>query len=108
MQTYAERARSPMLGADLTPYNWLDPIEGDLQSPARHLRDLTCPLALYCGQAEEPTVVAQTKAMQASAVKLGKTVTIEVIPAADHLTALAPAMQKSMAWFQSFSAAPGL
>src|SRR5690606_1656554 len=44
MQSLTEAFRQPVFDA---PYNWQNPIEGDLRSPSRHIASLKCPLALY-------------------------------------------------------------
>ena len=81
-----------------TPYNWTDPIENDLRSPALHIADLTCPLKLFYGEKERP-YIQQARSMVKPAHKLGKNVTVEVIPNASHFGALAPAVQQMIPFF---------
>jgi dipeptidyl aminopeptidase/acylaminoacyl peptidase len=85
-----------------TPFQWSDPVESDLRSPARHLRDLGCPLALYYG-ANEDLYVGQARAMAAQAGPQGKTVTVEVFPGTDHFSALSPAIRKMIDFFNQAS-----
>lgn len=36
-----------------TPFDWHDPLESDLRSPAHHLGDLHSPLDLFYGEPED-------------------------------------------------------
>jgi len=91
-----ERFRQPLFEG--TPYDWRNTAENDLRSPARHLNDLRCPLALYYGS-EERDLIAIARPMEQYAGTLGKTVTLEVIPGTDHFGAVGPAVQKMIAVF---------
>jgi len=83
---------------DETPFDWQDPIESDLRSPGRHVKDLHCPVALFYG-ADEDYYIAQARQMEARGKALGKPVTVEVFPGTDHWTALRPAVQRMLALF---------
>jgi len=81
-----------------TPFDWHDPLESDLRSPARHLSDLHCPLDLFYGE-QEDFYIAQAKAMQTDAQAKRKPVSVTVIPGADHYAALGPAVQQMIVRF---------
>jgi len=81
-----------------TPFDWHDPLESDLRSPARHLGDLSCPLDLFYGE-QEDYYVGQAGAMRADAQARRKAVSVTVIPGADHFAALGPAVQKMIIRF---------
>lgn len=83
-----------------TPFDWHDPLESDLRSPARHLGDLSCPLDLFYGE-QEDFYIGQAGAMRADAQTRRKAVSVTVIPNADHFAALGPAVQKMIARFDS-------
>lgn len=81
-----------------TPFDWQNPLESDLRSPARHLNDLSCPLSLFYGE-EEPYYREQAEKMKAQAQAKGKTVTVTVFPGTDHFSALAPAVRQMIVQF---------
>lgn len=81
------------------PFNKSDIYETELRSPAEHTKYLTCPVSMYFG-ADEP-VLQQAEKMKQEATKLGKQVTVEVIPGTDHFTALKPAVNKMVAEFSA-------
>lgn len=83
-----------------TPFDWHDPLESDLRSPARHLGDLHCPLDLFYGE-QEDFYIGQAGGMRADAQAKHKPVSVTVIPGADHFAALGPAVQKMIARFDS-------
>ena len=83
-----------------TPFDWHDPLESDLRSPARHLGDLHCPLDLFYGE-QEDYYLGQAEGMRADAQAKHKPVTVTVIPGADHFAALGPAVQKIIVRFSS-------
>ena len=83
-----------------TPFHWQDPVEGDLRSPARHLADLKCPVNLYYGVSER-LYRSQASAMRDNAHAIGKSVTMEVIPKANHVTAPAYAIPRMIAAFNA-------
>jgi dienelactone hydrolase len=99
MQAFTDAFGQPMF--DEAPYNFKNPLEGDLRSPGRHIRDLKCPLALYFSPGDDAMYLAQATALEPKARELGKQVTVESIPGTDHYTALAPAVQKAIAFFRS-------
>ncbi|MGV3720043.1 MAG: alpha/beta hydrolase family protein [Actinomycetota bacterium] len=92
-----ERYRQPIF--EEAPFQWSDPRENDLRSPARHLGDLRCPLALYFG-AEESDLIEIARPMERYAKTLNKPVTLEIIPGADHATAVAPAVREMITHFR--------
>jgi dipeptidyl aminopeptidase/acylaminoacyl peptidase len=83
-----------------TPFHWQDPVEGDLRSPARHLADLKCPVNLYYGVSER-LYRSQASTVRKRARELGKSVTMEVIPGANHVTAPAYAIPRMIAAFNA-------
>ena len=83
-----------------TPFDWHDPLESDLRSPAHHLGDLHCPLDLFYGE-QEDYYIEQAGRMQADAQASRKAVSVTVIPGADHFAALGPAVQKMIVRFNS-------
>jgi len=97
MRDVIERAGRPVF--EQTPFDWRNPLEADLRSPGLHVADLNCPLALYYG-ANERLYSGQARAMAEEGTKLGKSVRVETIPGTDHFTALAPAVQKMIAYFR--------
>jgi dipeptidyl aminopeptidase/acylaminoacyl peptidase len=82
------------------PYDWHDAQEAELRSPARYLADLQCPLSLFNSDREN-LYIAQAKSMAEQARNLHRSVTVEVIANTDHYTALAPAVQKMIAKFNT-------
>jgi dipeptidyl aminopeptidase/acylaminoacyl peptidase len=81
------------------PFDYTDSYETDLRSPARFVKDLKCPLAIF-NSAADRLYVKQAAAMQAQAHHLGKSVTNETFPNTDHNSALAPAVHKMIALFK--------
>jgi dipeptidyl aminopeptidase/acylaminoacyl peptidase len=81
------------------PYDWHDPLENDLRSPGRHLKDLHCPLAVY-NSGSDSIYVTESGWMVADARRYGKSVTIEVFDNTDHHSALAPAVRKMIVEFE--------
>jgi len=79
-------------------YDWKDPVENDLRSAGLHVSDLNCPLKLFYGS-DERALQSMAKPMLRSAEKAGKQVTLEVIPNADHSSALEPAVQQMITFF---------
>jgi dipeptidyl aminopeptidase/acylaminoacyl peptidase len=94
-----ENNRGPIY--DETPFQWRSSIETDLRSPARHLRDLNCPVALYFGQKDDENYAQQAKAMIAEADRLGKSVKADVLPGTDHFSAWKKAVPKIIAFFKA-------
>lgn len=82
------------------PYDWHNPLENDLRSPGRHLRDLQCPLALFNSDSDR-LYVQQSATLPEEAKSYGKQVTVEVFDNTDHHSALAPAVQKMIPLFLS-------
>ncbi len=74
-----------------------------IRSPGRFVGDLKCPLLLCYGGDEhaegEAFFLSQAKKMQTDAAELKKSVKIEVIPKADHFSALPGAISKMLAFF---------
>lgn len=101
MQKIVELQQGPVL--EVPSFNWHDPVEGDLRSPARHVRDLGCPLSLFYGASGDEFYLSQAQAMQLRAAQLGKTVHVQTVLGADHFGALAPAIQQAIAWFRSLA-----
>ena len=99
MQAFTDAFGQPM--SDEAPFNFKNPLEGDLRSPGRHIRDLKCPLALYFSPTDDAMYLTQATELEKKARELNKRVTVESIAGADHYTALAPAVQKAIAFFRS-------
>jgi dipeptidyl aminopeptidase/acylaminoacyl peptidase len=91
-----ERFRQPIF--EQAPFQWSDPNENDLRSPARHLAELHCPLALHYG-AQETDLIEIARPMVSAAKALNKPVTLKVFPGADHSTAVAPAVREMIGFF---------
>jgi dipeptidyl aminopeptidase/acylaminoacyl peptidase len=94
-----ESNRAPIY--DETPFQWRSPIEADLRSPARHLKDLNCPAMLFFSQKDDENYVNQAKAMIADADRLGKSVKAEMLPGTDHFSAWKKAVPKMIAFFKA-------
>lgn len=99
MQQIIELQQGPLF--DVPTFDWRDPVEGQLRSPARYVKDLACPLSLFYGASGDETYFSQAQTMQTRATQLGKTLHVEALPGADHFSALAPAVQRTIAWFRS-------
>jgi dienelactone hydrolase len=80
---------------DKAPIDWTDPLEQDLRSPARHIRDLSCPLHLYYGDHEQD-LIKQAQVIPDAAQALGKTVTVTVIPDANESNVVAPWVRQAI------------
>jgi dipeptidyl aminopeptidase/acylaminoacyl peptidase len=92
-------ARGLQLDSAEFPYDWHDPMENDLRSPGRHLRDLKCPLAVYNSDSDR-LYVLQSQNLPEEAARFGKTVTVEVFSNTDHHSALAPAVEQMITVFK--------
>lgn len=82
------------------PFDWRDPLELDLRSPARHLRDLKCPLYLFYGERQDHIYYPQAAAMEVLAPTLGKLVRVVQLPGTDHNTAIDAAVPRMIRYFQ--------
>jgi dipeptidyl aminopeptidase/acylaminoacyl peptidase len=103
MQTLFDRG----MGIELPkmPFDPHSRLEGDLRSPARHVADLKCPLLLCYGSKEGQLPRHQADLFQQSAAQRGKRVQIEAFAGANHLTAFAPAVARSIEFFNELAPA---
>jgi dipeptidyl aminopeptidase/acylaminoacyl peptidase len=97
MRAIVEEQRKPAF--QLMPFDWRDPLELDLRSPARHLRDLRCPLYLFYGERQDQLYYSQAAAMQVLAEPLGKLVRVLQLPGTDHNTAIDAAVPRMIRYF---------
>ena len=79
-----ETRRMPLRRARF-PFDWRDPLETDLRSPARHVADLHCPARLfYADHPDEEYAIVQARKMVQAARAAGKEVTLHTVPGVDH------------------------
>ncbi len=69
-----------------------------MRSPALHAAELQCPLKLFYGEAEKP-FIAQAQPLLQRARKAKKSAQMEVIPNTNHFTALKPAIERMIKYF---------
>ena len=86
---------------EFVPYDWENDHEGDLRSPARHIKDLKCPMLLTFGLPDDEVYMKQAIALKPVATKLGKTVEVFGFAGMDHYKALAPAIEQSIGFFRT-------
>jgi dipeptidyl aminopeptidase/acylaminoacyl peptidase len=67
------------------PFDENDPVELDLRSPARHVKDLQCPLLLYYAERGDEPYFLQAMRMQEDVDKYLKDVRVERVEGTDHL-----------------------
>lgn len=98
LRAFVEEKKGPFL--PVTPYDWRDPLESDLRSPARHVRDLACPVALSYGEKDEAAYVAQAAQMQEDALAMGREMLVNRVAGTDHNTAIDRAVPAMVAFFK--------
>lgn len=98
MRAIIEEQRKPAF--QFIPFDWRDPLELDLRSPARHLRDLKCPLYLFYGERQDQLYYSQAASMEVLASHLGKIVRVVQLPGTDHMTAIEAAVPRMLRYFQ--------
>lgn len=98
MRAIVQEQKKPAF--QMMPFDWRDPLELDLRSPARHLRDLKCPLYLFYGERQDQLYYAQAAAMEVLAPNLGKIVRVVQLPGTDHNTAIDAAVPRILRYFQ--------
>lgn len=96
MRSIVEASNEAPIQNVTQPFDWRDPVEMDLRSPARHVNELRCPAYIYVGEREDQPFIVQANTMEKEAKKLGKQVTAEYFPGADHYTARNRAVLKAI------------
>jgi dipeptidyl aminopeptidase/acylaminoacyl peptidase len=98
LRALVEEAKRPAL--DHTPYDWRDPLETDLRSPARHARDLQCPLLLFFAEQQDDIQRTQAAKMELAAGEAGRYVHVETLSRTDHNTAIDKAVPRMLLYFK--------
>jgi dipeptidyl aminopeptidase/acylaminoacyl peptidase len=87
------RALFPEIDALFTTYN-----------PKRHAADIRCPVLLTHARDDGVVPLAETEAFAAELRRLGKTVTLEVIPSGGHYWSMIHAgVPRAVAWFHDLA-----
>lgn len=100
LRSWVEEVKRPVL--DHMPFDWRDPLELDLRSPARHVQDMKCPLQLYYGERQDELYYTQAAKLEIDAEAAGKTVRAQLIPGTDHNTAIDAAVPRMIRFFKRY------